>query len=381
MNYCFIGHFAPPGTLTAATSPAGRQVQLEIIKSLKKFKDLRNSTPHIYAMQVERSWPNGKLVVNNITIDGICYIGFINLPLFKDFQFALKLFTRLVINKPEIVVTYNSFLFENITLLIYKKLIKNTFIAIIIQDFRLYSVKISKIKRDFLYLCETIASRLLKYFDLVIPVSGELSKALNINPNKSYIFKGGITQASRLLAKSKICDLNSSIAVYAGALERYNGVDLLVKMWKEQEICMQLHIFGRGSLENNISIASKASDNIIFHGFKSELEVLNFQKIAAWNICLRFDFDINQKYFFPSKFFQACCAPGALMVNKFYGLPEELLPYLNIVNDDLCNLNELISGGAKVLMPVSRKRREIVFREFDWIRCIEFIVSRAKGAH
>ena len=91
------------------------------------------------------------------------------------------------------------------------------------------------------------------------------------------------------------------IAVFAGRLEKYNGIDKLINFWNKYITDFELHVYGSGSYESQVIKKAKANSKIKFFGLVSDKEIFQVQLNSAVNICLRYSIGLNQNYFFPSK--------------------------------------------------------------------------------
>jgi len=305
------------------TSAAGELVQKQIFESSPDGEQ-----KYFIAIQPAAIWPKGPFYIKGSQKENGKFISYLNLPILREMIFAF--FILLQLSKCNTVIQYNSYFFTNLVIILFKKIF-NYKAIIILQDFRvgqLFS------KKDL--LADKIASKLLKYFDGYVPITSKFIQYFKLDPNKSIVFPGAITLngVNSLQDPHKINLEN--FAVYAGALEKHNGVKKLVDQWVAQEIKIPLHIFGRGSLESYIRSLKNA--NIVFHGFKSSEDVYIWQSKAKFNFCFRFSDGLDEEFFFPSKFFNLVCYKGGLIVNNFKNLPDDLKPYLFIVEDDLCNL-------------------------------------------
>lgn len=302
------------------------------------------------------------------------FIGFLNLPVLKHMIFALRIFVRLLVARPQLCLQYNSFLFENLALLLYRVCHHRSSLAIIIQDVHI-EPKVSVLsKRGLRSLSERTSLRLATHFDVIVPISSAIITDFHLAPSKCFVFQGGITDFAVQVMSEQKQELEE-IGVFAGGLEPHNGIDRLVDQWLASGIAQPLHVFGRGSLERHIEYAASQSDRIVFHGFQPEHVVLAWQRKARWNFCLRYSQGLNQSYFFPSKFFNILCAPGGVVVNDFRALPETVRDYLCVVTDDLSDLATHLSAAASFSSPDRvRIRREIVRSKHSWHSCIGQIV-------
>lgn len=375
MNTVFIGHFSAILTNSnGASSTAGNQVQREIFHCLVNNSLITNV--FCYSMSPNSFWPKGPLIVKSNNEGNIEFIGFINIPIIKHIIFSYRIFLRLLSLKPKLCIQYNPYVFENIALLLFKFFISKTFLVILIQDVFILNNRFGFFQ--FLtFFSQKISIFLSHYFNMIIPISYSIIEDFKFSPKKCYVFQGGLTEfAQKLMLKSN--QHLDKIAVFAGSLELHNGVDLLIDRWLSIPINYKLHIFGSGSLEGIVRNASKNSNLIVFHGKQSEKIVLKWQLNATWNLCFRYSKGINQKYFFPSKFFNIICAPGALVTNDFYGIPLRLRRYIGIASDDLSDLSDTLDCALKVSnFQAVERRRVIANDEHSWSACISEIVNRA----
>ncbi|ENW96777.1 hypothetical protein F903_00583 [Acinetobacter sp. NIPH 298] len=307
-------------------SVAGDLVQRQIFESV----ECRNGNQKYFvAISPAPVWPKGPLFIKGSKQDDGKFISYLNLPVLRELIFSLCILMSL--GKASAVIQYNSYFFTNLVIVLFKN-IMNYKSIIILQDFRVGTLFS---KKDL--FADKIASKLLRYFDGYIPITNKFIEYFHLDAEKSVVFPGAITlHGLDSLSKMKDNTLED-FAVYAGALEKHNGVKKLVDQWIAQSISTPLHIFGRGSLQEYIE--SLQNKNIVFHGFKSSEYVYSWQVRAKFNFCFRFSDGLDEEFFFPSKFFNLVCYKGQLIVNDFKNLPSDLKPFLLIVEEDLSNLN------------------------------------------
>lgn len=373
MTVVFVGHFSPlDATLDEAASPAGNQVQRQIFKELGA---LTGEETYCYSMQPAPSWPRGRLIQRSRKEGRIQFIGYLNLPAIKHFIFALRLFFNLMQRPPRICMQYNSYLFENVSCLAYR-LARRCPIIIFIQDIQAPAGNTFLSKSWFKRTVELTALHLAKLYNLIVPISAQIIADFHFPPHKCYVFQGGITAYAEALMSDPRQELEP-IAVFAGALEPYNGIDRLVDKWLSSEIEHKLHIFGRGSLEKQISNAAEQHASIVYHGFQCEDVVIGWQRVALWNFCLRYSLGINQKYFFPSKFFNLLCSPGTVIANDFSELPTNLRNYIVLLRDDLGDLKEqLQEARSRASAEIIRERRELAISAHSWRSCVRQVIGK-----
>lgn len=374
MKSVFIGHFSPADQAGGkASSAAGDQVQRQILTEMQG----RPGDTLCYAMQPLPAWPKGPLLAKSLREEGIEFIGYVNVHVIKHIVFSLRMLSRLLAVRPRLCVQYNAYLFENLALLLFRVLGPQAFLVILIQDIHAEITSSVLSRRGMRALSERFSIFLSRAFDLVVPISRAIIADFGFVPEKCILFQGGVTAFAEKLIAAEPGPLED-IGVFAGALEPHNGVDRLVDQWLACGTAHTLHVFGRGSLQDHVATAAAGSARIVFHGLQPEHVILQWQLRAKWNFCLRYSAGLNQEYFFPSKMFNVVCAPGTVIVNDFYALPDALRPYLDIVADDLSDLGGVLNSAAQTWSAERvERRREIVSSHHSWNACVRQIISSA----
>jgi hypothetical protein len=378
----FVGHYAPDSrALDPASSAAGNQVQREIVAELREA-----SSPEptfAISMTPRPAWPRGPVILKRVNEPGATFPTLLNLPVLKHAAFALGTFVELLRARPRICVQYNAYVFENLALLAYRRLFRGSRIAIVVQDIHTAPGRLRLRGASLRSLSEKLAIRLARGFDLAVPVSAEIVRDFGFTPQRCMVFPGGVTRFARELAEVAEDAPLDDIAVIAGALEPYNGVDLLVRRWLDGDAPGVLHVFGRGSLAKAVEEAAERSDHVVFHGLQSESVVIDWQRRARWNFCLRYGVGLTETYFFPSKLFNVLCAPGVPVANAFRGLPDLLHPHLCLVEDGLADLPARLRASNEVRTAEAvRARRAIVASTYSWTACVQEMLTRlAQPAH
>lgn len=361
----FIGQFSQGG-ITAASSAAGDIVQAQIIEEIEKLSITEES--QFLCMAPNPCWPRGKIFHKGKKVAAGRFISYLNLPVIKNIVFSLQIFLTILKIKPDIITQYNSYLWENITLL-FSRFLFGKKIVCIVQDIR--------VTGDFSFrakLNDKLSCSLLKYFNFTIPVSEALARYLKLREESYLVFEGGVTSFG--FEAIKVKEYEEEYAVYAGALEKYNGVDRLIKVWNEFSIPLDLHIFGSGRLETEVKELSKHCNNIIYHGLVSQGEVLEWQKKSKYNFCFRYSDGLNQDFFFPSKFFNVSLCPGLLICNDFNGVPEITRNSPGYIGQDINNINKIVKLNSNEIRKSADFIRERIIIDYSWSRILNLVYSR-----
>lgn len=345
-----------------ASSSAGNQVQCEILDALEALKASQNIEVHAFAARPIQAWPRGPLMGR---VDGMGISSILNVPYLRRMHSSIKLLQFLFRCKSDIVFSYNPGFFDSIALLLYRQFSGGRVnLTSIIQD--VHTGARSALGPR--WVGDFFSMKFARRFDLLLPISKCIADDFGFDHSKVSVFGGGLTRQGRYLLGVN-CTSPLPYAVFAGALEPYNGIDRLVSAWRSMDSDLILHIFGRGSCEQLVRDAASEGGNIIFHGFASEEVVADWQASAAVNFCLRYSIGINARYFFPSKFFNVLAAPGAVIVNKFEGLPAELEGFCFIIDDDLNNLQSKLKSVSfdGNFAGVLQARRDWLKTHAEWV--------------
>lgn len=359
-----IGFFNPLTEVANTGSPAGAKVQLQILRSLgETYED-----PKAFVLREKRSWPYSKLVEKKVQIDNVIYPLLFNFKLLKFLIFSVSLFLYAIKNNCRDIYQYNSYFFVNIVCLILRLLGRNS--TLILQDVHCKPRFLDSLKQG--RVVEWLSLQIAKLaYTQIVPISETIVEDFKIKRKKCFVWPGGIV--GKVESDDEDTQL-SKYAVLAGTLNPYNGALELCRAWLEQEIDIPLHIFGKGPDKSQIIELTKLSSLIIYHGKVPPQVVEKFTKNATFNFCLRYDENIDQRYFFPSKFFDVYVCKGNAIVNDFYGLSNKMKLNVFIVKDDLNNLSTLMNSiGFNYSKESYFSRVEYAKENFSWDRCIKIL--------
>jgi hypothetical protein len=318
-----------------AYSPSGDQVQNEILSELNRCKDDETNVICI-SHDPFPSWPSGPIYVKSKKSKTTYFPNYFNIPILKQFIYCVNHIYFMAKLKPRVVIKYNIGLLDAYSMYLMRMLF-GIKITVIIQDIVLPEgggVK-NLIKR----MMNIKAVAFAKNFDLIIPISDKIAMDFDYLPSKVMVFRGAVTRQTNEIieAISKSDDeVLLDRAIFAGALEPYNGVDFLINSWIKEEISVPIIIFGDGSLKKLVIEAQQQSRGVILYkGVQDESTVSNYLISSKINICLRYSIGIKEEYFFPSKFINICAAPGMVICNHFKNIPIELLKHCEVVEDEI----------------------------------------------
>ena len=364
-----------------AYSSAGEQVQREIFNSLKAQFPQKGSVLCI-SYQPFQIWPSGPLLVKSRRIENFILPAYINIPLVKTLIFAFYNILFSLKYKPNYIFKYNISLLSSISLFLVT-LISTSKICLIVQDINILNHLGAA--RRFSNLSNRIALIISKKFHGLIPITKKISDDFGMPTAKTIVFPGGVTDQTRRiieLGRQLPYENLTNRAVFAGALEPYNGVDLLISIWKKFDLGLPLYIFGHGSLSEEIKRASlDLNANIYYMGQCDEDTVSSYIASSRLNICLRYSKNIEEEYFFPSKFINLCAAPGLLIVNKFKNIPEKILQYCHVIEDNYdAGLQRAITADVDIIRMHHDGRLKWIEANGNWHEVITKMVKLLRDA-
>lgn len=369
MSVFFIGAFNQISQeMSSNSSVAGSKVQMEIISSLSNLYD-ENSVKSVVFPELA-SWPKNKLFISKKRFENVVSLPIINLPVVKRFLFSIQALFLIIKHKPEFIVQYNTTFLMNSFMFFYKFFCGKR--ILILQDLNSNVTFNIKLLLNPVDLFNYFGAKTIKRsFDYFIPISNSLVNDLKLPVERCSIWQGGVTNLE--LINSFRID-KKYIAVFAGALEEYNGIDILVSRWVELNSDIELHIFGTGSLSDKICEASELNKNIKYHGFKSPDIVASYVQSALLNFCLRYSKGIDQDYFFPSKFFDLLMCQGNFLCNNFNNIPDDLKRYIVFLDDDLLNLKDFLDFDFPDDASVSERKKHLLLK-YTWAPFLKSIFN------
>ncbi len=182
---------------------------------------------------------------------------------------------------------------------------------------------------------------------------------LNVPSNKIWkIYNSASKEINRTSEKD---NKNPMVIMYAGAIDFYKGIDILVEsfksLYKEYGNKIQLLIIGQGNYldETKKMLSSLPAESYKIHGWKSEVELLDFFKNADLFILPSrynetFGMGLIESYF---------C--GALPMGSKNGAIPEILNH----DEDLLfdNIHELTSKIEKFIV-----HKELIKKKYDTLK-------------
>lgn len=332
MRIIFIGSTVDRETLKKLpdASVAGNKMQLGFIKGFIK----NGIDTVVISVEPQAMWKFNKkpIIVKSKKLNdeqvNLCTVSYINIPVIKQISIYRAIKKRLKkerINEETVLVVYNTMsIFALPVLKAAKKY--NCKCAAIIADLPI------KFKKNVFRRIED--KRQIDYipkFDAIIPLTEHI--AIDFAQDKPYcVVEAGCDarDCNKVIAEKK--NDEKKHIVFSGTLNQLSGIDLIINAMSYVNPNIVLDIYGKG--EQVGFIKEKESQNIIYHGFVTNDEIMKIQAKSDLLVCPRHFDEFTTKYTFPSKLLEYIIAGVPVLSNKLKGIPQEYEKYVTLSEYD-----------------------------------------------
>lgn len=202
-------------------------------------------------------------------------------------------------------------------------------------------------------------------FDGYVFLTKQMSEA--VAPSKPFVVIEAIADSTLFDSLPDVKKAEPRTVMYAGALYRKYGVDMIVSAFEKTENDCELQLFGSGDMENELAEKSKENPRIRYCGRVSRNEILKREKEATLLLNFRNGEDEYTKYSFPSKMTEYMLSGTPLFTSRLDGIPEEYYDYVYSTSakdsEQLAReMDEILSDG-EALSEMGRRAREFVMNK------------------
>lgn len=202
-------------------------------------------------------------------------------------------------------------------------------------------------------------------FDGYIFLTKQMSEA--VAPSKPFVVIEAIADSTLFDSLPDVKKAEPRTVMYAGALYRKYGVDMIVSAFEKTENDCELQLFGSGDMESELAEKSKENPRIRYCGRVSRDEILKREREATLLLNFRNGEDEYTKYSFPSKMTEYMLSGTPLFTSRLDGIPEEYYDYVYSTSakdaEQLAReMGEILSDG-EALSEMGRRAREFVMNK------------------
>jgi len=202
-------------------------------------------------------------------------------------------------------------------------------------------------------------------FDGYVFLTKQMSEA--VAPSKPFVVIEAIADSTLFDSLPDVKKAEPRTVMYAGALYRKYGVDMIVSAFEKTENDCELQLFGSGDMESELAEKSKENPRIRYCGRVSRDEILKREREATLLLNFRNGEDEYTKYSFPSKMTEYMLSGTPLFTSRLDGIPEEYYDYVYSTSakdaEQLAReMGEILSDG-EALSEMGRRAREFVMNK------------------
>lgn len=221
------------------------------------------------------------------------------------------------------------------------------------------------LKRLFSGSYRNLAVGLQDKFDGYVFLTKQMSEA--VAPSKPFVVIEAIADSTLFDSLPDVKKAEPRTVMYAGALYRKYGVDMIVSAFEKTENDCELQLFGSGDMESELAEKSKENPRIRYCGRVSRDEILKREREATLLLNFRNGEDEYTKYSFPSKMTEYMLSGTPLFTSRLDGIPEEYYAYVYSTSakdaEQLAReMDEILSDG-EALSEMGRRAREFVMNK------------------
>ena len=191
-----------------------------------------------------------------------------------------------------------------------------------------------------------------KWFNSMVYMTQQASDRLNTG-NKPYIVMEGSVDYNLSNITVVKTDIKTRNIIYAGALHKRHGLELLVKAFTKLESKdLRLVLYGDGSFVEELDKYIKSDNRIVYKGVVENAIILKAEVDAYLLVNPRPSDQEFTLYSFPSKNLEYMVSGTAVATTKLPGITKEYYPYLYFLED------ESVEGYYKSLTDILNKPKE-----------------------
>lgn len=307
----------------------------------------------------------------SIKYGDIKYLGFVNLPLFKQISvFFANLFSQwswLSRNRKndKAILIYGTNPLICIPALILRGFYRTKVFVYVseIDSLRIFPISgiISKLKKK-IYI--SLSRAVENSFDGYILITRNMLEKIN-SKNKPYCVIEGMVKANCVSPNNPNIE-REKIILYAGSLHKKFGIAKLVEGFQKADTKdYKLVIYGKGDYENELREICLATENIEYRGTALNEEILEYEKKVTLLVNPRPSQEELTKYSFPSKTLEYFSSGTPALITRLSGIPSEYFEHCftleeESVEDFKDKITEIINYSRDELLTIGENARKFV---------------------
>lgn len=227
----------------------------------------------------------------------------------------------------------------------------------------------SFIRRKVAEFAEKNSERNMGKYDAYLLLTEAMNSVVN-KKGKPYIVLEGHCDCKMELRDNNLSDKSQpKIAMYAGGIHKEYGIERLVNAFVRGGFSdWELHIYGDGNYQNDLSELTKKMPNVKYHGVQMNSIIVDNQLKATVLLNPRLTDAEYVKYSFPSKTMECMASGTPLCTTKLQGMPSEYYPYVFFFDDEsedgmLSTLREVLAKSDEEYHEFGAKAKAFIMSE------------------
>lgn len=227
----------------------------------------------------------------------------------------------------------------------------------------------SFIRRKIAEYAEKNSERNLKKYDAYLLLTEAMNSVVNKN-EKPYIILEGHCDSKMEQRENNLSDKTQpKIAMYAGGIHKEFGIEMLVNAFVKGNFSdWELHIYGDGNYQKELTELTKKNSNVKYHGVQPNSLIVENQIKATLLLNPRLTEAEYVKYSFPSKTMECMASGTPLCTTKLPGMPIEYYPYVYFFDNEtedgmLATLQDVLGKSEKEYHEFGKRAKEFVMTE------------------
>ena len=295
------------------------------------------------------------------------YLGFINLAILKRITLFFRTFFQTLFYKRNSVVLYDVLCTSSSAgAILAAKLRRFKLVAIVtdLPDFSLTEEKAKNVR---------IKNLPIEYADAYVLLTKQMNDKINPFKKPSIILEGHVDAEMARRQPTKAMEGKKTV-IYAGSIMKKYGIAFLCNAFvKYSHPDEELHIYGLGDFEEELTKNYSQYKNIIYHGNRPNDEIIEAEMNATLLVNPRPTQDEYTKYSFPSKTLEYLASGTPVLSSRLPGIPDEYNDYLFYFDDDTVDslgkrIREILDSSSDLLLEKGKLGRDFVLREKNNIR-------------
>lgn len=195
--------------------------------------------------------------------------------------------------------------------------------------------KFGIVKRQVNKLKVKINTLIMNRFSSYVFLTEQMNELIN-KDNKNYVvIEGQVDIAMKFIDNDINKKHKKKVCIYAGSLKKIYGIGNLVEAFINANIeNSELHIYGSGNFEDELSKLCNEFENVKYFGVKDNEFIVNEELKATLLINPRPTNEEYTKYSFPSKNMEYMVSGTPILTTKLPGMPKEYNDYVYLIENE-----------------------------------------------